>query len=173
MTDLTLKNLKPFRQGNLDRFCAIYTLFNAINFAAREIVIDQQEAGSVFAHLIVYATLNHTKEVAPFTGIKANEFLQLAHVARLGLSNSGSTFRFRDPIRTLRKAPDEVPTKRTLFKRALKLEGAALIVRVRTFDCNHWSVLAGVKGAKVDLFDSAGINRVELGTCKPWRLVTF
>lgn len=163
--------LRPFRQGNLDRFCGIYAILNAINFAASEPIIDHNDATAAFSALVMCATENTQTDMASFRGIKSQQLVSIARAALYGMQAAGHYFSLREPRYLFRKPGEAELTKRNIFKRAAAAKQAALIIRVQTFDCSHWSVMRRMEGNTVWLFDSARIEHQPIKHCRPWRVV--
>lgn len=166
------KPAKPHQQGRLDALCGIYALVNSFAHASRGAPIRYFPSRKLFVHLIERAEFWHGD--ASFIGEG------LAYDAELFLAKAAIRFTKQKDYRFklvtnkglsrdygLGKVTGAAEMTRWFNAFALNPE-IAVILDINTPWLSHWSVLAGVEGDRVLLFDSSGMRSVAAAACKPF-----
>lgn len=163
--------MAPYRQGGLDALCGIYALINGFAHAARADPIPYFPRKKLFTHLIDRAA--HWRGDASFVydGLSHEEIRHLTKQATRFISRKGHAFS-ATPARKLLGRPlsrrGDVGGRGAWLQEAAKLSHCAVILDINTPWLSHWSVLAGVEGNRVRLFDSSGIRTIEITSCEPF-----
>lgn len=163
--------IKPFRQGNLDAFCGIYTLINAVNVAAKAPIIDHGTARVMFRELSAIAMNLRTDSEQPFSGLTGNHLRLLAEAMSSGLAEVDIDVQLLKPRHAFPQFDIPTARKSDWFRAALCAPNTALILRINTKLVSHWSVLGSYHGAKIGLFDSAGIHECANKSSTIWGVV--
>ena len=163
--------IKPFRQGNLDAFCGIYTLINAMNVAAKAPVIDHGTARVMFRELSAIAMDLRTDSEQPFSGLTGDHLRLLAHAMSSGLAEVDIDVQLLKPQHAFPQLDIATARKSDWFRAAIEAPNTAVILRINTKLVSHWSVFRSYHGAKIGLFDSAAINECANRSCTIWRVI--
>jgi hypothetical protein len=163
--------IKPFPQGNLDAFCGIYTLINAVNVAAKAPVIDHGAARVIFRELSAIAMSLRTDSEQTFRGLTGNHLRLLAHAMSSGLAEVDIDVQLLKPQHAFPALDIATARKSDWFRAAIEAPNTALILRINTKLVSHWSVLCSYHGAKIGLFDSAAINECANRSCTIWGVI--
>lgn len=144
-----LRDIKPYKQGTLSRWCSVYSVINAVRMLGLELSVNkaQEMYDSILDQLYVYDALNDVVQYGA-DGARIEQIIQFA----------------KDYLKSAYKK--ELSFIRPFYNNKLffdKLLGymqqqreqnKAVIVRIRSADLDHYSVFDGVKGNKLKLFDS-------------------
>ena len=163
--------IRPFRQGNLDAFCGIYTLINAVNVAAKSTVIDHGTARVMFRELSAIAMSLRTDSEQPFEGLTGEHLRLLAEAMSSGLAEVDIDVQLLKPQHAFPQLDIATARKSEWFRTALGAPNTALILRISTKLVSHWSVLGSYHGSKIGLYDSAGIHECANRSCTIWGVV--
>lgn len=143
------RDIKPYKQGTLSRYCSLYSVINAVRMLGLELPLDkaQEMYDYILEQLYVYDALNDVVQYGA-DGARIEQIIQFA----------------RDYLKTVYKK--ELTFIRPFYNNKLffdklleymqqqRQQNKAIIIRVRSADLDHYSVFDGVKGNKLKLFDS-------------------
>lgn len=163
--------MRPHRQGELDALCGIYALINGFAHAARADPIAYFPKKKLFTHLIERATEWRGDASFICDGLSHEEMRYLAKQAVRFIDRKGHAFSTTS-ARKLMAQPfpkhGDGNARGGWLKEAAELTNCAVILDINTPWLSHWSVLAGVEGNRVNLFDSMGMRAVDVEACKPF-----
>lgn len=143
------RDIKPYKQGTLSRWCSVYSVINAVRMLGLELPLDkaQEMYDYILEQLYVYDALNDVVQYGA-DGARIEQIIQFA----------------KDYLKTVYKK--ELIFTRPFYNNKLffdKLLGymqqqreqnKAVIIRIRSADLDHYSVFDCVKSNKLKLFDS-------------------
>ena len=145
-----LRDIKPYKQGALSRWCSVYAVINAVRMLGLELLPShkaQDMYDYVSGQLYVYDALNDVVQYGA-DGARIEQIIQFA----------------RDYLKTAYKK--ELSFTRPFYNNKLffdklleymqqqRQQNKAIIIRVRSENIDHYTVFDGVKGNKLKLFDS-------------------
>lgn len=143
------RDIKPYKQGTLSRYCSVYAVINAVRMLGLELPVNkaQEMYDYVLEQLYVYDALNDVVQYGA-DGTRIEQIMQYS----------------RDYIKTVYKK--ELTFIRPFYNNKLFFDklleymqqqrehNKAVIIRIRSADLDHYSVFDGVQGNKLKLFDS-------------------
>ena len=143
------RDIKPYKQGTLSRWCSVYSVINAVRMLGLELPLDkaQEMYDYILEQLYVYDALNDVVQYGA-DGARIEQIIQFA----------------KDYLKTVYKK--ELIFTRPFYNNKLffdklleymqqqREQNKAVIIRIRSADLDHYSVFDGVKGNKLKLFDS-------------------
>lgn len=145
-----LRDIKPYKQGALSRWCSVYAVINAVRMLGLELLPShkaQDMYDYVSGQLYVYDALNDVVQYGA-DGARIEQIIQFA----------------RDYLKTVYKKEltfiRPFYNNRIFFDKLLdymqqqREQNKAVIIRIRSADLDHYSVFDGMKGNKLKLFDS-------------------
>ena len=143
------RDIKPYKQGTLSRYCSVYAVINAVRMLGLELSVNkaQEMYDSILNQLYEYDALNDVVQYGA-DGARIEQIIQFA----------------RDYIKTVYKKElsfiRPFYNNRIFFDKLLEYmqqqreQNKAVIIRIRSADLDHYSVFDGVQGNKLKLFDS-------------------
>lgn len=155
--------LAPYRQGELDGLCGLYSVVNAIRFAIYTLhanarsraraQLDEQEAELLLAHLVEHLTMRQGGARFFSEGVGQGEMSMLLRAADRWLCSRRSVrLWFKCPLRRRR-------TRKNILLRLiadhLSRPGTAAIIAGNDH-WRHWTVATKVTRSRLILFDSEG-----------------
>ena len=152
-----LRDIKPYKQGTLSRWCSVYSVINAVRMLGLELSVNkaQEMYDSILNQLYVYDALNDVVQYGA-DGARIEQIIQFA----------------RDYIKTVYKKElsfiRPFYNNRIFFDKLLEYmqqqreQNKAVIIRIRSADLDHYSVFDGVQGNKLKLFDSDHLSSIRL-----------
>lgn len=143
------RDIKPYKQGTLSRYCSVYAVINAVRMMGLELPVNkaQEIYDYVLDQLYVYDALNDVVQYGA-DGARIEQIIQFA----------------RDYLKTVYKK--ELTFIRPFYNNKLffdklleymqqqRQQNKAIIIRVRSENIDHYTVFDCVKGNKLKLFDS-------------------
>lgn len=156
----------PFRQGQLDGLCGIYSIINAVRLVLGQKgkTLSSDDWQSLFAALL-YAT---------------DDSVGAASVASCGIDTKPFRKVLKSAVRHLREEHDIRIATRSLLPRhqrpnfpeflgilrdTVAEPHQAVIVTVDGF-LSHWTVVRAVTETSLLLFDSGGFDRITIANCR-------
>lgn len=155
-----------YRQGRLDSLCGIYALINGFAHARRNDPLRYFPSKRLFMTLIARMAKIRGDTSFCGNGIDYDEFRKLAKAACRFHREHGHSFELLPPKAILdrpypKKAGDGA-ARSDWFRVASTIPDAAVILDINTPWVSHWSVLAGVDGGRLLLFDSNGMRSIAM-----------
>ena len=144
-----LRDIKPYKQGTLSRWCSVYSVINAVRMLGLELSVNkaQEMYDSILEQLYEYDALNDVVQYGA-DGARIEQIIQFA----------------KDYLKTIYKQELSFTrpfyNNRIFFDKLLEYmqqqreQNKAVIIRIRSADLDHYSVFDGVQGNKLRLFDS-------------------
>lgn len=152
------KPLRPYRQGDLDALCGLYTVINSIRWCLRDYDIAKQGPHwmELFAELSDYAV----KEIGHLSissmGLGLNAMIWLMRTAQEHMRNvHGINIRTKRPF-ALSK-PSELNQPALAIENHLQNDSSSTLFAIYG-SINHWSVATEITATRAKLFDSDGLN---------------
>ena len=152
-----LRDIKPYKQGTLSRWCSVYSVINAVRMLGIELQVNraQDMYDYVSSQLYVYDALNDVVQYGA-DGARIEQIIQFAKdylktVYKKELS-------FIRPFYNNKQFFDKLLE----FMERQRQQNKAVIIRVRSADLDHYTVFDGVKGNKLKLFDSDHLPSIRL-----------
>ena len=153
---------KPYRQGDLDGLCGVYSIVNAVRALCPE--LDQEAAEWLFAHLL--ESLNGSGvdlSIAVACGIGRSE---LGRLIRAALAYIAEELEIKLTVKRLPKPLRLTTNLGTLwnaFETTLSPTCVAIIGIAGIH--SHWTIAAQVTTKQVRLYDSGRIAVLRRGLC--------
>lgn len=165
----------PYRQGRLDSLCGIYALINGFVHARRHDPLRYFPSKRLFMTLVARMAKLRGDTSFCGDGIDYHEFRKLAKTACRFHREQGHAFGLLPPKTLLdipypKKASDDT-ARRDWFRAASALPDAAVIVDINTPWISHWSVLDGIKGDRLVLFDSNGMRNIAIASAQAFTVI--
>ncbi|RDL49733.1 hypothetical protein BLJAPNOD_00841 [Ensifer sp. M14] len=165
----------PYRQGRLDSLCGIYALINGFVHARRHDPLRYFPTKRLFMTLVERMAKIRGDTSFCGDGIDYDEFRKLAKAACRFHREEGNQFELLSPKALLdqpypKKASDDV-ARREWFRAASAIPDAAVILDINTPWMSHWSVLAGVDGDRLLLFDSNGMRGIAMASTQAFLVI--
>lgn len=152
------KPLRPYRQGDLDALCGLYTVINSIRWCLRDYDIAKQGPHwmELFAELSDYAV----KEIGHLSissmGLGLNAMIWLMRTAQEHMRTvHGINIRTKRPF-ALSK-PSELNQPALAIENHLQNDSSSTLFAIYG-SINHWSVATEITATRAKLFDSDGLN---------------
>ena len=155
---------KPIDQGDLDGFCGLYAICNALTLLFPS-AMNQELRGHVF-HTLLYAIPQLRWPAVVEAGTTVQDVRHMLHAARNYLGNGGkksaTPFDWEQPFATTKFVDFE------MFSRELKwrIEGddAFAIVGISK-PWSHWTVAKRLTPHEMIMDDSCHVKQIPLGRC--------
>ncbi|WP_373413552.1 hypothetical protein [Ensifer aridi] len=168
-------NLTPHRQGRLDSLCGIYALINAFAHARRHDPLRYFPTKRLFMTLVARMAKIRGDTSFCGDGIDYDEFRKLAKTACRFHREHGHAFELLSPKALLdwaypKKASDD-GVRQDWFRLASEMPDAAVILDINTPCISHWSVLAGVEGDRLSMFDSNGMRSIAISSAQAFLVI--
>lgn len=152
------KPLRPYRQGDLDALCGLYTVINSIRWCLRGHDIASQGPNwhDLFSELSDYAV----KEIGHLSissmGLGLNAMIWLMRTAQEHMRTvHGINIRTTRPFAL--KKPSDLNQPALAIENHLKNDNSSALFAVYG-RINHWSVATEITATRAKLFDSNGLN---------------
>ena len=148
----------PYRQGQLDALCGVYSVINASRFMMKSAGLHK----NLGAWELLVAIVDMLEEKRKFADITCNGMRFKDHDKMLDtakkflLGKHGIVLEVRKPLVKLRR-----PSAKQAFRMAkdhLANRGAAVFLSFETEQYGHWTVISAIAGGKVSFFDSSGLR---------------
>jgi hypothetical protein len=156
--------IAPYRQGQLDGLCGLYALINAIRLATHH---HTGEFGHGVWRELLLALLGEAEDLvgtatAVVHGIRTKPLYELAKRAASHMANE-----YGVPV-TVSRAPGPKHSFDGLVSHLAELttKTRSAVVIELTGDVRHWTVVKRVGTHSLQLFDSSGMERVKLASCR-------
>lgn len=147
---------KPYKQGDLDALCGLYSIINACRIACKSPAINKRlDAWKMFSCLV--GALEERGKVTNVLlhGIGTRDHRHLLKTADLYLTrNHGLNLLVERPLRKVLR-----PTVHQVFalaRRHLLKSGSTALLDFETVEWQHWSVITRIANRRVYWADSAG-----------------
>ena len=156
--------IAPYRQGQLDGLCGLYALINAIRLATHH---HTGEFGHGVWRDLLLALLGEAENVvgtatAVVYGIRTKPLYELAKRAASHMANEHGV-----PVTVSRSAGPKHSFDGIIAHLAdLTEKPRSAVVIELSGDIRHWTVLRRVGKHSLELFDSSGMERVKLASCR-------
>jgi hypothetical protein len=157
-------DIAPYRQGQLDGLCGLYAIINAIRLATHDLT---GEFGHDVWRELLLALLGEAEDVvgtatAVVHGIGAKPLYELAKAAERHLASE-----HRVAVTVSRsRGPKHSFNGLIAHLAELTKQPASAVVMELSGDVRHWTVLRRVGKHSLELFDSSGMERVKLASCR-------
>ncbi len=143
------RDIKPYKQGTLSRYCSVYAVINAVRMLGLELSVNkaQEMYDSILNQLYEYDALNDVVQYGA-DGARIEQIIQFA----------------KDYLKAVYK--QELSFIRPFYNNKLffdklleymqqqREQNKAVIIRIRSANLDHYSIFDGVQGNKLKLFDS-------------------
>ena len=160
--ELSARNwIEPFRQGELDRLCGIYSILNAIHIGlGSHTVLRSREACCNFRLAIGYLADRKTALDSLTNGMAMWRALGLAKFLTSSLSDQSRRLDVETPPTSLNVAIEHLmdwieESLALAMPVVVKLEG----------EFRHYSVIAGIDRSRLYLFDSGELRSIRRKDC--------
>lgn len=143
------RDIKPYKQGHLSRWCSLYSVINAVRMLGLELPLDKAQAmyDYILEQLYVYDALNDVVQY----GADGTRIEQIIQFAKDYLKSAyKKELIFTRPFYNNKLFFDKLLE----YMQQQREQNKAVIIRIRSADLDHYSVFDGVKGNKLKLFDS-------------------
>ena len=149
--------MKPFKQGNLDRFCAVYSVLNSMQllginlpyYKAQKMydyIIDQLNICDSFFDTAEYgADYKRLEQIMSY----AKEYVKTVFKAKLS---------YHRPFYNQKLFFYEILN----YMQTQRNAGKSVIIRVRSKEIDHYSVFYGINDKRMKLFDSDVMPSIKL-----------
>jgi hypothetical protein len=157
-------DIAPYRQGQLDGLCGLYAIINGIRLATHD---RTDEFGHEVWRELLLALISEAESVvgtatAVVHGIGAKPLYELAKAAERHLASE-----HRVAVTVSRSHGPKHSFDRLIAHLAeLTKQPASAVVLELSGDVRHWTVLRRVGKHSLELFDSSGMERVKLASCR-------
>src|SRR5918995_1180215 len=156
--------IAPYRRGQLDGLCGLYALINAIRLATHH---HTGEFGHGVWRELLLALLGEAEDVvgtatAVVHGIGAKPLYELAKAAERHLASEHGVAVTVSRQRGQKHSFDGL----IAHLAELTKQPASAVVMELSGDVRHWTVLRRVGKHSLELFDSSGMERVKLASCR-------
>lgn len=174
---LGIRATPPRRQGNLDALCGIYAIINAFVHAARDRPLRYFPTKRLFMHLIEKAAYRRGDTSFIGDGLNHAELKHLCKKAVRFHRKHGYEFELMAPKNHLSdrpypRNPEDVRGRCAWFAQAASSPARVVILDINTDWISHWSVLTGVTGDRLTLYDSNGMRTVASVSAEPFLVIT-
>lgn len=151
------RDIKPYKQGTLSRYCSVYAVINAVRMLGLELPPHkaQEMYDYILEQLYVYDALNDVVQYGA-DGARIEQIIQFT----------------KDYLKTVYKKEltfiRPFYNNRIFFDKLLdymqqqREQNKAVIIRIRSADLDHYSVFDGVKSNKLKLFDSDHLPYIKI-----------
>jgi hypothetical protein len=156
--------IAPYRQGQLDGLCGLYALINAIRLATHH---HTGEFGHGVWRDLLLTLLGEAENVvgtatAVVYGIRTKPLYELAKRAASHMANEHSV-----PVTVSRPSGPKHSVDGLIAHLAeLTNQPGSAVVMELSGEVRHWTVLRRVGKHSLELFDSSGMERVKLTSCR-------
>ena len=143
------RDIKPYKQGTLSRYCSIYSVINAVRMLGLELPVNKAQAmyDYVLDQLYMYDALNDVVQY----GANGARIEQIIQFAKDYLKSAyKKELIFTRPFYNNKLFFDKLLE----YMQQQREQNKAVIIRIRSADLDHYSVFDGVQGYKLRLFDS-------------------
>ena len=143
------RDIKPYKQGTLSRYCSVYAVINAVRMLGLELSVNkaQEMYDSILDKLYVYDALNDVVQY----GADGARIEQIIQFAKDYLKSAyKKELIFTRPFYNNKLFFDKLLE----YMQQQREQNKAVIIRIRSVDLDHYSVFDGMKGNKLKLFDS-------------------
>ncbi|MEQ1521987.1 MAG: hypothetical protein ABL936_12025 [Aestuariivirga sp.] len=148
---------KPYRQGAFDGFCGVYSVINAMKLIAK----NGDGFGEEFCELLFNALIRHaTLKIGARRLIRSGTPHRLMRSFLRGSCDYVSRNRKLKPCvkrPLLREGRLSIDSVIDIMRRELAAQRCAFIVEIGGVH-SHWTVIRSISRAQVQLFDSDGLN---------------
>lgn len=143
------RDIKPYKQGTLSRYCSVYAVINAVRMLGLELSVNkaQEMYDSILDQLYVYDALNDVVQYGA-DGARIEQIIQFAKDYLKSAYKKELTF--TRPFYNNKLFFDKLLE----YMQQQREHNKAVIIRIRSADLDHYSVFDGVQGNKLKLFDS-------------------
>jgi hypothetical protein len=162
------RELRPFRQGQLDSLCGVYSVVNAVRLVMQQHQrMTNAQSGALFATLIADLAAKDLLEAVVANGAGLGGVARCVRHARMWLREEyGVELAVERPFTGQRRNWPTPPL--TILRDHLQEPGRAAIVC--TFF--HWTVAHAVSRSTLRIFDSSGgsalrVTPIDETTCEP------
>lgn len=155
--------MKPFRQGELDGLCGIYSALNATNLSSGH-HIKKEIFEIIFQECLLALGSKHPVEDIIVYGVNLHGMCRLLR----DVIPLHCPLKYRRPFYRTAQKP------LTDYWRALRLfldgtPGRAVITALETKDFGHWTVIGSISKRRLNLFDSTGMKTINRSRCTTGR----
>lgn len=149
--------MKPFKQGNLDRFCSVYSVLNSMQLLG--INLPYYKAQEMYDYIIdqlnMYDSFFDTAE----NGADYKRLEQIMSYAKEYVKTVFKTeLSYHRPFYNKKLFFDEILN----YMQTQRNAGKSVIIRVRSNEFDHYSVFYGVNEKRMKLFDSDVLPSIKL-----------
>lgn len=144
-----LRDIKPYKQGTLSRWCSVYSVINAVRMLGLELSVNkaQEMYDSILDQLYVYDALNDVVQY----GADGARIEQIIQFAKDYLKSAyKKELIFTRPFYNNKLFFDKLLE----YMQQQREHNKAVIIRIRSADLDHYSIFDGMQGNKLKLFDS-------------------
>jgi hypothetical protein len=147
----------PYSQGDLDAYCGIYSIINAV----RLMMPDLSEENSVKVFVKILKNLEGRKKLSHVfaNGITPKELSRILK----GVMNNGYRITAKQPFLHSKKLPSVEDFAKTVKSFLQEEQGRAVIIDLESFD--HWSVVKKITEREIHFFDSSQMKKLHLKRC--------
>lgn len=155
--------MKPYRQGDIDFFCAIYSIINSVRFACMKFQdFNYDNACEFYQHLMQYLYDSDGLQLVLYRGTEYDMMNELLNVADIYLRDK---YRIRLLFTAPFKTRDLSLANAFLFiRKYLSRPNTSCIVRIENrVTADHWTVINKTENKFFGLFDSTGYGGMNFG----------
>jgi hypothetical protein len=150
--------LSPFRQGDLDCLCGIYSLINSARLVDPS--LNKRVCRAMFRDALQWLIQEGLFQEAVMRGISVNKLMSLhKHIIRIRRAR----LRLSRPF--LRHKPESEETFWQVLSALSVLPENALLVGIATRSWSHWTVVRGISQGWIYLLDSENRIRLRQSLC--------
>lgn len=158
---------RPFRQGSLDSYCGFYAIANAmLRLKPGAFTQDRDGPQDLQRAMMKAASRICSPEELIGEGMDGIELEHVAKAAIRHMRRKKQVFKLVQPDQLRLGMPRK--DAGAWFTAAAASPAVSVILYIEQPDGSHWSVLKGVKGNRVTLFDSDTMASACLKRCEPW-----
>lgn len=166
------RRIKPYRQGALDSYCGLYAITNAVLRINPECFTENENCvWHFFSKLMKCAIRLCAPDKLIKRGLNGLELEYIARIAVRHLNRSGHRFEVFRPESLNLLIPYEFADCAAWMAEASKESSISVILHIEERGYCHWSVLRGIDGKRVYLFDSDGMTFTHVKKCDPWIVI--
>ena len=166
------RRIKPYRQGALDSYCGLYAITNAVLRLQPECFADNDDrVWHFFSKLMKCAIRLCAPERLIKRGLNGLELEYITRIAVRHLNRSGHRFEVLRPESIDLPIPYHFGDCAAWMAEASKESSISVILHIEERGYFHWSVLKGIDGKRVYLFDSDGMTFTYIKKCDPWIVI--
>lgn len=147
--------LTPYKQGQLDPLCGLYSTINAVRWALGPKQLTKAQSKWLFSQLLMYVARSRERRPILAEGMSSEEILDVLKYAGRELPHIlGSSMRLKTKVR-------RVGSKHFYAAASYACGELSAVILDISKPSEHWSVLRACQGDRIILFDSDGMAPIK------------